>query len=44
MPPQFSAYTSRLTMSAHIRDLQRSMHPDRSKRRRRQLARIRKSR
>jgi hypothetical protein len=44
MPPQFSAYTSRLNMSAHIRDLQRSMHPDRSKRRRRHLARIRKSR
>ena len=44
MPPQFSAYTWRLTMSAHIRDLQRSMHPDRSKRLRRHLARIRKSR
>jgi hypothetical protein len=44
MPLQFSPYTSRITMSAHVRDLQRSMHPERSKRVRRHLARIRKSR
>jgi hypothetical protein len=31
-------------MSAHIRDLQRLMHPERSKRRRRRLAWIRKGR
>jgi hypothetical protein len=43
MPPQFSAYTWRIVMSAHIRDLQRSMHPDQSKRLRRYLAPIRKS-
>lgn len=35
---------SKITMSAHIRDLQRMMHPERSKRLRRRLARIRKSR
>jgi hypothetical protein len=43
MQPQFSAYTSRIILSAHIRDLQRSMHPERSKRVRRRLTRIRKS-
>jgi hypothetical protein len=31
-------------MSAYIRDLQRMMHPERSNRLRRRLARIRKSR
>lgn len=36
--------TSRITMDAYIRDLQRMMHPERSKRLRRRLARIRKSR
>jgi hypothetical protein len=36
--------TSKITMSAHIRDLQRAMHPERSKSPRRPLAWIRKSR
>lgn len=36
--------TSSITMSAHIRDLQRMMHPERNKRLRRRLARIRKRR
>lgn len=36
--------TSRITISAHVRDLQRSMHPERNKRPRRRLAWIRKSR
>jgi hypothetical protein len=36
--------TSRITISAHVRDLQRTMHPERSKRPRRPLAWIRKSR
>jgi hypothetical protein len=35
--------TSKIIMSAHIRDLQRMMHPERSGRLRRRLARIRKS-
>ncbi len=35
--------TSNITMRAHIRDLQRTMHPERSKRPRRRLAWIRKS-
>ncbi len=36
---------SNITISAHVRDLQRIMHPERSKRRRRpRLARVRKSR
>ncbi len=34
-----------ITINAHLRDLQRAMHPERSKRRRlRRLARIRPSR
>jgi hypothetical protein len=36
--------TSGITIRAHIRDLQRTMHPERSKRTRRRLAWIRKSR
>lgn len=36
--------TTRIIMSAHVRDLQRSMHPERNKRQRRPLAWIRKSR
>ena len=36
--------TSRIVMSAYIRDLQRLMHPERNRRLRRRLARIRKSR
>jgi hypothetical protein len=36
--------TSRITINAHVRDLQRTMHPERSKRRRRPLAWIRKGR
>jgi hypothetical protein len=36
--------TSKITLNAHIRDLQRMMHPERSKRLRHRLARIRKSR
>jgi hypothetical protein len=36
--------TSRITMTAYIRDLQRMMHPERNKRLRRRLARIRKGR
>ncbi len=36
--------TSRITMSAHVRDLQRAMHPERSNRSRRRLAWIRKNR
>ena len=36
--------TSRITMDAHIRDLQRLMHPERSNRLRRRLAQIRKGR
>jgi hypothetical protein len=36
--------TSKITMSAHIRDLERMMYPERSKRLRRRLARIRKHR
>jgi hypothetical protein len=36
--------TSKVVMSAYIRDLQRMMHPERSNRLRRRLARIRKSR
>lgn len=36
--------TARLVMSAHIRDLQRLMHPERRKRLRRRLARAGKSR
>jgi hypothetical protein len=35
--------TANITMRAHIRDLQRLMHPERSKRLRRRLARIAKS-
>lgn len=36
--------TSRIVISAHVRDLQRTMHPERSKRQRRRLAWIRKRR
>jgi hypothetical protein len=36
--------TANITINAHIRDLQRAMHPERSKRPRRRLARIRKRR
>jgi hypothetical protein len=38
--------TAGITMSAHVRDLQRMMHPERNKRVRlgRRVARIRKSR
>jgi hypothetical protein len=36
--------TSRIIMSAYVRDLQRAMHPERSKRLRRRLAWIRNSR
>jgi hypothetical protein len=36
--------TSHITISAHIRDLQQTMHPERSKPPRRPLAWIRKSR
>jgi hypothetical protein len=36
--------TSSIIMNAHVRDLQRAMHPERSKRPRRRLAWIRKSR
>jgi hypothetical protein len=36
--------TSRITINAHIRDLQRTMHPERNKRPLRPLAWIRKSR
>jgi hypothetical protein len=36
--------TASITINAHIRDLQRAMHPDRSKRPRRRLAWLRKSR
>jgi len=36
--------TSHLTITAHVRDLQRSMHPERSKRPLRPLSWIRKSR
>jgi len=35
--------TASITISAHIRDLQRAIHPERSKRPRRRLAWIRKS-
>jgi hypothetical protein len=34
--------TAGITMRAHVRDLQRAMHPERSKRPRRRLAWIRK--
>jgi hypothetical protein len=36
--------TSNIIMSAYVRDLQRAMHPERSKRLRRRWARIRNSR
>ncbi len=36
--------TAHITISAHVRDLQRTMHPERSKRPSRRLAWIRKSR
>jgi len=36
--------TSHITINAHVRDLHRTMHPERSKRPRRRLAWIRKSR
>jgi hypothetical protein len=36
--------TSSITISAHVRDLQRAMHPERRKPRRRPLAWIRKHR
>ena len=36
--------TAGITMKAHVRDLQRAMHPERSKRLRRRLALLRKSR
>lgn len=35
---------SKIVISAYIRDLERSLHPERSHRLRRRLARIRKSR
>lgn len=36
--------TASITMSAHVRDIERLLHPNQSKRLRRRLARIRKSR
>ncbi len=36
--------TSRITINAHVRDLQRTMHPERPKRPRLRLTWIRKSR
>ena len=36
--------TSKITIDAHIRDLERMMNPERTRRLRRRLARIRKSR
>jgi hypothetical protein len=36
--------TSRITINAHVRDLQRMMHPERSKPPRRRLGWIRKGR
>lgn len=36
--------TSQITIRAHVRDLQRTMHPERSKPPRRPLAWLRKSR
>ena len=36
--------TSSITIRAHVRDLQRAMHPERSKRPRRRLAWSRKNR
>ena len=36
--------TSKITINAHIRDLERMMNPERSKRLRRRLAQLRKSR
>jgi hypothetical protein len=35
--------TASITLKAHVRDLQRAIHPERSKRARRRLAWIRKS-
>jgi len=36
--------TSRIVINAYVRDLQRTMHPERTKRPRRHLSWIRKSR
>jgi hypothetical protein len=36
--------TANIVLNAHIRDLQRAMHPERNKRPRRRLAWIRKGR
>ena len=35
--------TSKVTISAHVRDLQRLMHPESGRRRRRRMAWIRRS-
>jgi hypothetical protein len=43
-PKEMHPATSRITIDAHVRDLQRTMHPQRNKRPRRRFAWIRKGR